>query len=72
MQLDRHQIQHLLDALISARLGGVREVVDQNGEKLTYKSDSEMANAIAFAEKQIAAFNRATPKTIVFSTHKGI
>lgn len=72
MQLDRHQIQHLLEALIEARLGGVREVVDQNGEKISYKSDSEMANAIAFAEKQIAAFHRVTPKTIVFSTHKGI
>jgi hypothetical protein len=72
MRLDRHDIQHLLDALIEARLGGIREVVDQNGEKITYKSDTEMSAAIAFAQKQIAAFNQATPKTIVFSTHKGL
>jgi hypothetical protein len=60
------------DSLIKSRLGGVREVVDQNGEKVSYKSDSEMAAAIAYAEKRIAEFNRAMPKTINFTCSKGI
>jgi hypothetical protein len=60
------------DSLIESRLGGVREVRDQNGETVVYKSDSEMASAIAFAEKRIAEFNRAMPKTINFLCSKGI
>lgn len=60
------------DSLIESRLNGIREVVDQNGEKLVYKSDAEMANAIAYAEKRIAEFNQAMPKTIKFICSKGI
>ena len=60
------------DSLIESRLSGVREVTDQNGEKVTYKSDSEMSDALSYADNQIAQFNRALPKTIVFSTSKGI
>ena len=60
------------DSLIESRLNGIREVVDQNGEKLVYKSDAEMANAIAYAEKRIAELNQALPKTINFICSKGI
>jgi hypothetical protein len=60
------------DSLIESRLSGTREVRDQNGESVTYKSDSEMASAIAFAEKRIAAFNQAMPKSINFICSKGI
>jgi histidinol dehydrogenase len=70
--LNLPQMQQWKDALIAARLSGVREIYDQNGEKVAYKSDSEMAAALAFAEKQISDFHRSTPRTIVFATHKGI
>jgi hypothetical protein len=60
------------DALIEARLSGVREVQDQNGERVTYKSDSEMARAIAAAEAAIAAATRRPSSTILFKTSKGL
>ena len=62
----------LRDALIRARLNGVRSVKDQNGETLEYKSDSEMAAALANAERRIAEFNRSAPHTIIFATSKGL
>lgn len=60
------------DSLIESRLSGVREVTDQNGEKVTYKSDGEMSDALSYADNQIAQFNRALPKTINFITSKGL
>lgn len=60
------------DSLIENRLSGVREVTDQNGEKVTYKSDSEMSDALSYADNQITQFNRALPKTINFITSKGL
>lgn len=66
-------LQSLRDALIRARLGGVREVTDQNGESITYKSDSEMARALADVEARIAAMQSGgtAPNTIRFKTSKG-
>lgn len=60
------------DALLEARLSGVRSVKDQNGETVEYKSDSEMATALAAAESAIAAASRSAPKTIYLSTSKGV
>jgi hypothetical protein len=57
------------DALFRARLSGVREVTDQNGESIRYGTDAEMARAIAAADAAIAG---AKPSTIVFRTSKGI
>jgi hypothetical protein len=66
------QLQQQRDALIQARLQGVRSYRDQSGEEVTYKSDTEMANALAYAERMIAQINSTNPKTIVFATSKGI
>lgn len=66
------ELTSMRDALIRARMGGVREVKDQNGETLVYKSDAEMAAALASAERQIAAFSRAAPTTIRFKASKGL
>lgn len=57
------------DRLIAARLSGVRSVTDQNGESIEYKSDAQMAAALAYVERLIAG---AGPSTIVFSTSKGL
>lgn len=59
------------DALIKARLTGLREVRDQNGETVVYKSDQQMASAIAAAESAIAAATRSNPHTIILRTSKG-
>ena len=49
------------EALQSARLRGVREVRDSNGETIVFKSDSEMATALASADREIAAMSTGRP-----------
>lgn len=61
------------DALVSARMQGVLEYRDQNGERVVYKSDAEMARALAWAETQIARLSGdGQPHTIYFKTSKGV
>lgn len=60
------------DALFEARLQGVREFRDQNGETVTYKSDAEMSRALAAADAAIAAAQYKPVNTILFRTSKGI
>jgi hypothetical protein len=59
-------------ALWKARLAGLREVRDGNGETIGYKSDSEMAAAIAAADSEIAALERPRVSTAIFRTSKGV
>jgi hypothetical protein len=60
------------DALKAARLNGLREVRDSSGEGVTYKSDAEMASALAAVEREISALQGRSPiKTIIFRTSKG-
>ncbi len=62
------------DRLFQARVSGAREVQDQNGQRLTYKGDSEMAAALAAVDRAIAdaEAGRPTPNTIRFTTSKGL
>ncbi len=61
------------DALIDARSSGVLTVVDQNGERLEYKSDRQQATALAALENEIRSIEgRKSPHTIHFRTSKGI
>lgn len=60
------------DALFKARLSGVREVTDQNGERVRYGTDLEIARALAAADAAIAAAGRVAPSTVRFSTSKGL
>jgi hypothetical protein len=57
------------DKLFAARMRGVREVRDANGEQVTFSSDREMASAIAAADRELAA--RPPVHTIRFRTSKG-
>lgn len=67
------ELQSLRDLLVRARLGGVREIRDQNGETVSYKSDREMASALASVEAQIAQLqNGGAANVIHFQTSKGI
>jgi hypothetical protein len=65
-------LQAARDALVTARIGGLREVQDANGERVVYKSDSEMARALAALDAEIAAASRRPSNTIVFNTSKGL
>lgn len=60
------------DALFEARLSGVRSVRDQNGEEIVYRSDSEMARALAAADAVISAAQAKPVNTILFKTSKGL
>jgi len=73
MALTLTDLQRWRDGLVAARLKGVREFQDQNGERVAFKSDSEMAKAIASADRMIAELQGSTtPTTILFRTSKGI
>lgn len=61
------------DGLIDARSQGVLSVRDQNGETVVYKSDKQMASALAALDSEIAGLaGRKSPHTIHFQTSKGI
>jgi hypothetical protein len=57
------------DELFQARLSGVREVVDQNGERIRYATDAEMARALAAADAAIAG---KRPSILYLKTSKGL
>jgi hypothetical protein len=69
--LTLNELESLRAALVRARLNGVREVRDQNGETVTYKSDREMAGALASVEAEIARLQSTTIKQVRFRTTKG-
>lgn len=61
------------DNLRENRASGVMEFEDQNGERVRYKSDQQMAAALADIDHQIAEINgRATPSSFHFQTSKGV
>jgi hypothetical protein len=65
MALDSTALALLRDALIRARANGLREVEDQNGERIAYKSDREMAAALADVEARIAATQSGTVTNVI-------
>lgn len=56
-------------ALFAARMNGAREFRDQNGETVVFKSDAEMARALAALDAEISG--AAAPRTLTFTTSKG-
>lgn len=73
MALSISQLTAWRDKLLEARLNGIREFEDQNGERVVYKSDSEMQRALDAAEREIARLSgQLTPKTLYFKSSKGV
>ncbi|KTQ95129.1 hypothetical protein NS226_13145 [Aureimonas ureilytica] len=70
--IERERLLRWRDELVEARLSGVREIQDQNGERIRYASDAEMARAIAAADRMIADATRRPASTIRFATSKGL
>ena len=61
------------DALQLARAQGVREFRDSDGSLVTYKTDSEMAAALAAIDSQINHLSRGqSVRRIMFTTSKGL
>lgn len=58
--------------LIRLRAQGIMTLTDQNGESITYKTDSQMASALAALDSEIRRLERGNPTTIAFVTTKGL
>jgi hypothetical protein len=66
-------LQAFRDRLLEARFDGVQSVTDQNGERIVYRSDSEMAGALAALDRELAALRGGRNSAIVYlNTHKGV
>lgn len=68
------ELEQMRAALVVARSNGIREVRDENGESITYKSDSEMRAALASITAEIRAVVRGRNRPAVFrvQTSKGL
>lgn len=66
------QLTEWRDRLQSARYSGTRAVQDANGERIEYKSDSEMARALASIDAEISTLQQRRPQQVRFQTSKGI
>ncbi len=71
MALTLSELTSARDALLRARAGGVRRVRDHNGEEVEYRSDAEMARALAALDSEIAKLNGKPPSSFHFATSKG-
>lgn len=69
---DLTKLRRYRDDLQDARFSGVREVVDQNGEKIRWATDAELARAIAAIDSEIAALTRRRASLIYLQTSKGL
>lgn len=47
------ELVNMRERLISARYSGTRSIRDSSGEEIQYKSDAEMASAIAAVNREI-------------------
>lgn len=59
------------ERLIRALASDVRELADQNGERVVYRSVAEIRSALAAIEGEIARASRHS-NTIHFQTSKGL
>jgi hypothetical protein len=66
------QLTALRNELVDLRASGIRVVTHQNGQSMTYKSDSEMAAAIAALDSEIAAAAQTRAVRFTFNTSKGL
>lgn len=66
------ELQKMRADLLAARASGVRRFRDQNGEEVEYRSDSQMARALAALDAEIAVQTARPATTIHFNMSKGI
>ena len=71
MALTIAQLTTARDELTALRADGIRKVVHQNGSAMEYKTDSEMAAAIAALDSQIATASTPQAGRFTFNTSKG-
>ncbi|CAA2104952.1 hypothetical protein MBUL_02952 [Methylobacterium bullatum] len=72
MTVPLSRLRELRDDLIRARTNPVREFEDSNGERVVYRSDAELAQAIIQVNREIQTLERPSPTAIMFRTSKGL
>lgn len=65
------RLREYREQLQDARFSGVRTLTDQNGESITYRSQSEIERAIAAIDSEIAALSGRS-SIIRIQTSKGV
>jgi hypothetical protein len=65
------ELQARLDALRALRARGIRRVSYQ-GQEVEFRSDAEMASAIADLERQVAALSGRRVSTVYINASKGV
>lgn len=71
MMTDAATLQERLEALRAIRAEGTRRARLSDGREVEYRTDSELAAAIADLERQLGGNARA-PKLVYFNTSKGL
>ena len=72
MAIDAARLQTLRDSMVEAAASGVLELVDQNGEKIRYRSVQEINRAIARLDREIAELGGDRSRTLRVKTSKGL
>lgn len=66
------ELQAWREKLMDARYSGVRAVQDSNGERIEFRSESELARAIAAVDAEIAGVSAPRPAIIYPYANKGV
>lgn len=69
---DLQTLRGYRDELQRARFTGQRRVRDASGEEVEFRSDRELASAIAALDSEIMTLGGRKPSTILFKTNKGV
>lgn len=72
MMADVPTLRSFRENFLDARFSGVRAVRDRDGSEVTYRSDAELARAIAAVDLEIAALTARRSTLIRFQTSKGV
>jgi hypothetical protein len=71
MALTAPELEAMRDELLKARARGLRSV-QNNGERVEYKTDAEMMAAISDLEARILRASSPRPGAVLFSSSKGL
>ena len=68
-----HRLQRFREDLQDARFSGIQSFTDQNGERVVYRTQSEIERAIAALDIELAGLQgQRKPAVVYLNTHKGV
>lgn len=72
MSIDKAKLEEMRDILLVSRASGTRLVQFGDNHRVEYKTDAEMAAALADLDRRISLISRPKAKAIRFGTSKGL